>query len=167
MFSLTSPPLGHEHFFILHKNPKFLSSCARQSHQIAPFMVRSSSSVKEIGNPVEGEVSSNLRASAPFPAIRAAKRVVLVRHGQSTWNEEGRIQGSSDFSVLTTKGEAQAETSRQMLIDDAFDVCFSRLGFLCCVKFDSVLVHSDPDSNFRVALVKKICHVNLNYTLNL
>ncbi|GFZ07307.1 phosphoglycerate/bisphosphoglycerate mutase family protein [Actinidia rufa] len=125
MFCLTPPPLGHEQFFILHKNPKFLSSCARHTHQIAPFAVRSSSSVKEIEKPAEGEVSSNLRASAPFPAIRAAKRVVLVRHGQSTWNEEGRIQGSSDFSVLTTKGEAQAETSRQMLIDDAFDVCFS------------------------------------------
>jgi len=48
-----------------------------------------------------------------------------VRHGQSTWNEEGRIQGSSDFSVLTAKGESQAETSRLMLIDDAFDICFS------------------------------------------
>jgi probable phosphoglycerate mutase len=51
--------------------------------------------------------------------------VVLVRHGQSTWNEEGRIQGSSDFSVLTKKGESQAEISRQMLIDDSFDVCFT------------------------------------------
>lgn len=60
-----------------------------------------------------------------MPPIRAAKRVVLVRHGQSTWNAEGRIQGSSDFSVLTQKGEAQAETSRQMLLDDSFDVCFS------------------------------------------
>ncbi|XP_009802341.1 probable 2-carboxy-D-arabinitol-1-phosphatase [Nicotiana sylvestris] len=60
-----------------------------------------------------------------FSPIKAAKRVVLVRHGQSTWNAEGRIQGSSDFSVLTSKGESQAETSRQMLIDDSFDVCFS------------------------------------------
>lgn len=60
-----------------------------------------------------------------FPPIDVEKRVVLVRHGQSTWNAEGRIQGSSNFSVLTPKGVAQAETSRQMLIDDSFDVCFS------------------------------------------
>ncbi|CAH8362435.1 unnamed protein product [Eruca vesicaria subsp. sativa] len=53
------------------------------------------------------------------------KRVVLVRHGQSTWNEEGRIQGSSDFSVLTNKGESQADISRQMLLEDSFDVCFT------------------------------------------
>jgi hypothetical protein len=61
-----------------------------------------------------------------FPPLKTAKRVVLVRHGQSTWNAEGRIQGSSDFSVLTKKGESQAETSRQMLFDDNFDACFSR-----------------------------------------
>ncbi|XP_057456015.1 probable 2-carboxy-D-arabinitol-1-phosphatase [Lotus japonicus] len=66
--------------------------------------------------------SSNL---IHFPPLKTAKRVVLVRHGQSTWNAEGRIQGSSDFSVLTKKGESQAETSRQMLFDDNFDVCFS------------------------------------------
>ncbi|GFQ02116.1 2-carboxy-d-arabinitol-1-phosphatase [Phtheirospermum japonicum] len=63
--------------------------------------------------------------SISLPPVTAAKRVVLVRHGQSTWNAEGRIQGSSDFSVLTQKGESQAETSRQMLLDDSFDVCFS------------------------------------------
>lgn len=59
-----------------------------------------------------------------LPHIPSSKRVVLVRHGQSTWNAEGRIQGSSDFSVLTPKGESQAETSRQMLLSDSFDVCF-------------------------------------------
>ncbi|PNX83779.1 2,3-bisphosphoglycerate-dependent phosphoglycerate mutase, partial [Trifolium pratense] len=62
-----------------------------------------------------------------FHPLKVAKRVVLVRHGQSTWNAEGRIQGSSDFSVLTKKGESQAETSRQMLFDDNFDACFSRV----------------------------------------
>ena len=38
-----------------------------------------------------------------------------MRHGQSTWNKEGRIQGSSDLSVLTEKGESQAEITREML----------------------------------------------------
>lgn len=50
-----------------------------------------------------------------LPAISTRKRVVLVRHGQSTWNAEGRIQGSSDLSELTTKGMAQAETTRDMV----------------------------------------------------
>ncbi|KAG8093594.1 hypothetical protein GUJ93_ZPchr0012g20445 [Zizania palustris] len=60
-----------------------------------------------------------------LPPLREAKRVVLVRHGQSTWNAEGRIQGSSDISVLTPKGESQAETSRLMLLSDSFDACFT------------------------------------------
>ncbi|KAK9153775.1 hypothetical protein Sjap_001255 [Stephania japonica] len=93
--------------------------------------IRSSSpSLQEIerspsSSPSDVNLGEKVSASAPFPPIKAAKRVVLVRHGQSTWNEEGRIQGSSDFSVLTQKGESQAETSRQMLIDDSFDVCFT------------------------------------------
>ncbi|KAL1361451.1 hypothetical protein HN51_009826 [Arachis hypogaea] len=87
--------------------------------------VRCSSSVQEIQKPPGEGLSSDLRASEPLPPLKVAKRVVLVRHGQSTWNAEGRIQGSSNFSVLTKKGESQAETSRQMLIDDNFDACFA------------------------------------------
>ncbi|XP_009126551.1 probable 2-carboxy-D-arabinitol-1-phosphatase isoform X2 [Brassica rapa] len=64
-------------------------------------------------------------SSSSSSSPTTAKRVVLVRHGQSTWNEEGRIQGSSDFSILTTKGESQADISRQMLVEDSFDVCFT------------------------------------------
>lgn len=62
----------------------------------------------------------------PLPPIKEAKRVVLVRHGESTWNQAGRIQGSSDFAVLTEKGVIQAETSRQMLADANFDALFHR-----------------------------------------
>lgn len=57
----------------------------------------------------------------PLPEIHAPRRIVLVRHGQSTWNAEGRIQGSTDFSELTPKGQAQAETTYQMLVGDNFD----------------------------------------------
>ncbi|KAJ8435882.1 hypothetical protein Cgig2_010915 [Carnegiea gigantea] len=94
------------------------------------WKIRSSSALKvSEAAAVEAEEresrSEPAASSMVFPAIKAAKRVVLVRHGQSTWNAEGRIQGSSNFSVLTPKGEAQAETSRQMLLDDSFDVCFT------------------------------------------
>lgn len=50
-----------------------------------------------------------------LPEISSAKRVVLVRHGQSTWNAEGRIQGSTNFAVLSAKGQAQAETTCEMV----------------------------------------------------
>lgn len=51
----------------------------------------------------------------PLPPLAARKRVLLVRHGQSTWNAEGRIQGSSDLSVLSDKGVAQAQRTRDMV----------------------------------------------------
>jgi phosphoserine phosphatase len=40
--------------------------------------------------------------------IMTTTRVILVRHGQSTYNAEKRYQGSSDDSVLTPCGQAQA-----------------------------------------------------------
>ncbi|XP_052187298.1 probable 2-carboxy-D-arabinitol-1-phosphatase isoform X2 [Diospyros lotus] len=117
-------------FSVAPPNPSCISTFInRTPHRRNNLLkVRSSSaSVQEIEKPVEKSRGLSSMPDAPpgFPGIRAAKRVVLVRHGQSTWNEEGRIQGSSDFSFLTQKGESQAETSRQMLIDDSFDVCFS------------------------------------------
>ncbi len=51
----------------------------------------------------------------PLPSIREARRVALVRHGQSTWNAQGRVQGSSNLSYLTKKGESQAETTGQLV----------------------------------------------------
>lgn len=58
----------------------------------------------------------------PLPHVTTPKRVVLVRHGQSTWNAEGRIQGSSNESVLTDLGRSQAETTREMLFGENFDL---------------------------------------------
>ncbi|KAK9938767.1 hypothetical protein M0R45_015488 [Rubus argutus] len=125
MLSVTPPLLLHRNSTLFFFFPS-LPIRARPPSPSGPFRIsRCSSGVQEVHESSSDQLGSELYASAPFPAVKAAKRVVLVRHGQSTWNEEGRIQGSSNFSVLTKKGEAQAQTSRQMLIDDAFDVCFT------------------------------------------
>jgi probable phosphoglycerate mutase len=34
--------------------------------------------------------------------------VIIVRHGQSSYNTERRIQGRSDASILTQKGRSDA-----------------------------------------------------------
>ncbi len=39
-----------------------------------------------------------------------ATRVIIVRHGQSNYNAQQKIQGRSDASVLTEKGQKDAET---------------------------------------------------------
>ncbi|KAL6762074.1 phosphoglycerate mutase [Haematococcus lacustris] len=60
----------------------------------------------------------------PLPALTALKTVTIVRHGQSTWNAESRVQGSSDQSVLTDKGIAQARATAAMLAGQHFDCMF-------------------------------------------
>ncbi|EES07984.1 2-carboxy-D-arabinitol-1-phosphatase [Sorghum bicolor] len=91
--------------------------------------------------------------ASSLPPLQEAKRVVLVRHGQSTWNAEGRIQGSSDLSVLTPKGESQAETSRQMLLSDSFDACFTsplaRSRRTAEIIWEGRHDHLIPDSDLR------------------
>ncbi|HET7420596.1 MAG TPA: histidine phosphatase family protein [Candidatus Dormibacteraeota bacterium] len=46
--------------------------------------------------------------AAPLPARPAPTRLFLVRHGQSTWNREHRIQGQLD-PPLSAEGRRQAE----------------------------------------------------------
>lgn len=52
-------------------------------------------------------------------------RVILVRHGKSTYNVERRIQGRLDLSVLTEKGEASARQVGAVLKDIRFDAVYS------------------------------------------
>jgi len=47
-----------------------------------------------------------------LPPLSTPRSLTLVRHGQSTWNAAGIIQGSSDVSRLTDKGRAQAAATR-------------------------------------------------------
>lgn len=48
-------------------------------------------------------------------------RVILVRHGRSTFNDQGRYQGSSNESVLTQTGLETARLVGQYLKDRAID----------------------------------------------
>lgn len=47
-------------------------------------------------------------------------RIVVVRHGETHWNREARIQGHGD-SPLTPAGEAQAEAIGERLALERFD----------------------------------------------
>lgn len=51
-------------------------------------------------------------------------RIVVVRHGQTHWNVEARIQGHGD-SGLTEEGIAQAEAIAARLADEPCDVLVS------------------------------------------
>ncbi|KAJ1690274.1 hypothetical protein LUZ63_014429 [Rhynchospora breviuscula] len=57
--------------------------------------------------------------------LSSPKKITIVRHGLSSWNQESRVQGSSNLSVLTETGVKQAEKCRDALVNMNFDVCFS------------------------------------------
>ncbi|XP_023768497.2 probable 2-carboxy-D-arabinitol-1-phosphatase isoform X2 [Lactuca sativa] len=57
--------------------------------------------------------------------LSSPKQVTLVRHGLSSWNDENRIQGSSNLSILNEAGIMQAERCKKALADIHFDQCFS------------------------------------------
>jgi len=54
-----------------------------------------------------------------------AVRVILVRHGESTFNVEKRVQGRSDRSQLTPKGIEQAQAVKQALGRLCVDAVFA------------------------------------------
>lgn len=54
-----------------------------------------------------------------------ATRVILVRHGESTYNALGLYQGCSDKSVLTEKGRLQARQTGELLRGVAFDAIYT------------------------------------------
>jgi 2,3-bisphosphoglycerate-dependent phosphoglycerate mutase len=54
------------------------------------------------------------------------KKIVLLRHGESTWNQENRFTGWTDVG-LTEKGLAEAKTAGALLRDEGheFDLAFT------------------------------------------
>ena len=54
-----------------------------------------------------------------------ATRVILVRHGESSFNVERRIQGYTDKSTLTETGQATAQLVGKALSDLEFDAVYS------------------------------------------
>ncbi len=54
-----------------------------------------------------------------------ATRVIIVRHGQSSYNMQKMIQGRCDESVLTEKGSADAQKVGMALSSLSFDAVYS------------------------------------------
>ena len=53
-------------------------------------------------------------------------KIVLLRHGESTWNQENRFTGWTDVG-LTEKGQAEAVAAGQLLKKEgfAFDIAYT------------------------------------------
>jgi len=63
--------------------------------------------------------------AAPVAQGFVSLRIVLVRHGLSSFNLEHRIQGRDDLSSLTEEGQRQAARCGEALADLAFEAAYS------------------------------------------
>ena len=76
---------------------------------------------------VKSSSSSTHRSSRARRVITvsSSRSITFVRHGQSTWNSVGRIQGSSNYSTLTDKGMMQAGLTQGVVARQGFDACLA------------------------------------------
>lgn len=51
-------------------------------------------------------------------------KIYMIRHGETLWNKEGKIQGSCDIE-LNERGLMQANEVKEKLKNISFDVCFA------------------------------------------
>ena len=52
-------------------------------------------------------------------------RLIFIRHGLSSFNKEGRIQGRNDLSTLTKEGQLQAEAAGKIISSIPIDAIYS------------------------------------------
>jgi len=57
-------------------------------------------------------------------SLGAATRVLLIRHGETDWNNETRLQGHTDIP-LNARGRAQAERLRLAMQGESLDAIYS------------------------------------------
>ena len=75
-------------------------------------------------------------------------RIILIRHGETNWNLQGRYQGQED-TRLSEKGFAQAGLLAQGLKNVHLDLCISSalkhsfLTWMACGDLLHLPVHSD------------------------
>lgn len=78
-------------------------------------------------------------------------RVIIVRHGQSSYNTEKRIQGRTDVSKLTEKGRNDASKVGKALSNILFNAIYSSP--LQRAKQTAEIVHSELAINLGQSAV--------------
>jgi len=82
-------------------------------------------------------------------------RFLLVRHGESTYNAEGRIQGQQD-APLSERGRQQAERIGERLRSYEFDACYAS-DLSRAADTARAIMHHHPTVPFEfVALLREI-----------
>ena len=93
---------------------------AHVSTGTAPHGARSGQQRRVLGAALRGGVSS-VDLSMRYPGEGSAATILLVRHGQTEWNVQGRYQGQKD-SPLTLLGRQEATALGERLLHAGRDI---------------------------------------------
>jgi 2,3-bisphosphoglycerate-dependent phosphoglycerate mutase len=64
-----------------------------------------------------------LQTPGPIPRVADTTEIILVRHGETSWNAEGRCQGIAE-TPLSEHGVQQLECLRDSVIGSSFDAAY-------------------------------------------
>ena len=74
-------------------------------------------------------LNNTTHLEVPIPEKGNGSRLILVRHGETNWNKEGRFQGQIDIPLNINgikQAQAAGEFLRDTMIDKAFSSCLKR-----------------------------------------
>ncbi|MDH6059953.1 histidine phosphatase family protein [Chrysosporum bergii ANA360D] len=83
-------------------------------------------------------------------------RVIIVRHGQSSYNTERRIQGRTDISILTDKGCEDASQAGKALSNILFSAIYSSP--LQRAKKTAEIIYSELITNSTQSVSPQVSH---------
>ncbi|NEU81086.1 histidine phosphatase family protein [Nostoc sp. UIC 10630] len=92
-------------------------------------------------------------------------RVIIVRHGQSGYNTERRIQGRTDASTLTEKGRNDASKAGKALSNISFNAIYSSP--LQRAKHTADIIHSELATHSEQSAVIQVSDLLLEIDLPL
>jgi phosphoserine phosphatase len=91
-----------------------------------------------------------------------ATRVILVRHGRSTFNEQGRYQGNNNEATLTEKGKSTAHQTAAALKDIHIDAIYtSPLTRAKQTLYEMMTVMGEQAGLRSVELVDQLREINM------
>ena len=88
-----------------------------------------------------------------------ALRLVFVRHGLSSFNKKGIVQGRTDDSYLTEEGYSQAKLTGKVLDDINFDAIYSSP--LTRASETAKTIEKSLNKNYDINFDENLLEVNL------
>jgi 2,3-bisphosphoglycerate-dependent phosphoglycerate mutase len=106
-------------------------------------------------------VGAGVRRSAYLKMnAAAAHQLVLLRHGESTWNDENKFTGWHDCP-LSKKGEAEAIAAGKLLKENSFKFDMAFTSYL--QRAIKTLWHSLEQTGFMYIPIKNAWQLNERY----